>query len=317
MQHQANTPQEAAPGLERAIARVALALVVLTYALMVLGAVVRAIHGGLSCPDWPLCHGQYFPPFDPILSEANPPTPAQMNAEWFHRLVAGLVSVGFVGLAGLVWKSGRRDLRNLAVVAFVTLAAQVAMGAATVFLGNIHYSVAIHLALATILLLSLSWIGRTAAGPGHLADWLPGDLLPDGLRKQAYFALGLLGTTMIVGAVVATTPGANLVCPAFPACGREDYSGVGGLVTLQMLHRILALTFAAWALALAWNMGGFRAYLKGVLLVAGLTLTQVTLGILNVYFEVPAAVSAAHLGTSVAMFFVLFHWSARGSHASH
>lgn len=297
------------------IRAVALALVVLIYALMVLGATVRAMDAGLSCPDWPLCHGQWLPPFEPILTEAPPvPTPAQMNAEWFHRLLAGLVSFGMLPLAWLVWKSGRRDMRKWTLISFGLLFVQVLMGAATVLLGNIHYSVAIHLALATALLLAISWIGRLAAGESR-SSLMPGTAMPEPLRKAARIFMGVLGATILLGAVIATTAGADLVCPAFPACGRDGYEGVGGLVALQMTHRFLALGFLAWVLAVALAARQLPAVRGGAYLLAGLTLLQVTLGIVNVYLQVPIPVSAAHLATAVAMFYTLFHWSARGAHA--
>lgn len=311
-----SAPQaDAASPLMRRICTLALVLAVLIYALMVLGATVRAMDAGLSCPDWPLCHGQYLPPFEPVLSTAGPvPTPAQMNAEWFHRLVAGLVSVLMLPLAWLVWKTGRRDMRRFTLIAFALLFVQVLMGAATVLLGNIHYSVAIHLALATALLLSISWIARLAAGERGTSV-LPGEAMPEPLRKMARVFLGVLGATILLGAIIATTSGADLVCPAFPACGRDDYAGVGGLVALQMTHRFLAIGFLAWVLSVAVAARQISAVRGGAMLLAGLTLLQVTLGIVNVYFLVPIPVSAGHLATAVAMFFTLFHWSARGTHA--
>jgi cytochrome c oxidase assembly protein subunit 15 len=300
------------PALRR-VAFLALTLTILTFFLMVLGATVRAMDAGLSCPDWPLCQGQLLPPFDPVLSQGgNVPTPAQMNAEWFHRLLAGLVSFGMLGLAFAAFRSGNQRIKRWTWAGGLLLIAQIAMGAATVLLGNVHYSVAIHLGLATTFLVVLSWIARLAWGKPVLPSLLPGGQLPDGVRKQGRFFLGWLGLLLIVGALVASTPGADLVCPTFPACGRGDYVGVGGLVTLQMLHRMLAIGFFAWVLAITMAARHVPPLRNGAYLLAALTTLQVTFGIANVYLQVPIPLSAAHLGTAVLVFFVLFHWSSPG-----
>lgn len=289
----------------------AVALTILTFALMVLGAAVRALDAGLACPDWPLCHGQVFPPFDPVLSTTGPvPTPLQMNAEWTHRFLAALISAGLFGLGLAAWRSGLPHLRRKTMLAGALLLVQILFGAATVLLGNSPNSVAVHLAMAMAFLVTLSWVARLALGSGALKPLMPGDAVPASVRKQARFALAWLGALMLLGVLVATTAGADLVCPWFPGCGRDDYAGVAGLVTLQMLHRFFALTFWAWVMALAWASRPVAALRTGAWCLAGLATFQVAVGVANVFLQIPPALSALHLGTAVLLFLTLFHWSA-------
>jgi len=58
------------------------------FCLIVLGALVRAHEAGLACPDWPLCFGLLVP-------EMN----LRVGFEWSHRVLAGAISLGFLGLS--------------------------------------------------------------------------------------------------------------------------------------------------------------------------------------------------------------------------
>ncbi len=283
--------------------RLALAIAVLTFALMVLGATVRGMDAGLACPDWPLCHGQYLPPFEPVLWQGTDvPTPGQMNAEWLHRLVASLVGLLSLGLAGAVWRTGDRRLRRWAALAAALLVIQIGLGAATVFLNNVPYSVALHLGVATAFLTTLSWIYRLSrAAPSAL----PGTR---GLRLGLAVTAGLVFAQMMLGALIAKTPGADLVCPTFPHCGRDDYYAVGHLVGMQMTHRVLGFLIL---FAILWGAGAARGAARAWGLAGlGLIVAQIAVGTLNVIWRVPVAVTAAHLGLAVLIFLLSFHWSA-------
>jgi len=72
---------------------------VVTYALVVLGGVVRVSGSGLGCPDWPLCHGRPYPPLE-----------LHAIIEYSHRTTASLASLLVVLTAAaalMAWRQRR------------------------------------------------------------------------------------------------------------------------------------------------------------------------------------------------------------------
>ncbi|MBI2867283.1 MAG: COX15/CtaA family protein, partial [Chloroflexi bacterium] len=112
-------------GPSRRYAALVMTSVIATFALVILGGVVRVTGSGLGCPDWPLCHGSVIPPL-------NLPT----LIEYSHRLAASLVSVLVLATAIVAWTARRRDRPVVlaASIAFALLIVQVILGGVTVLL---------------------------------------------------------------------------------------------------------------------------------------------------------------------------------------
>jgi heme A synthase len=135
----------------------ALATVLGTYVLMVLGAYTSAIGAGLSCPDWPSCYGTAVPFLHPELVSDAPYTALQIFAEWAHRGLAMLVGVLIVGTAVAAWRTrDRRIVVYPAVLAALLLPLQVVLGGLTVTASLEPVVVTSHQATAILILLLLT-----------------------------------------------------------------------------------------------------------------------------------------------------------------
>jgi cytochrome c oxidase assembly protein subunit 15 len=263
----------------------------LMFGLIVLGSIVRTTGSGLACPDWPLCHGRLIPPLQ-----------FNVMVEWLHRLVALLVSL--LMAASVTWALFRHETRarlgGLALLAVALLAAQILLGALTVW-KLLHPSVvSSHLGVALLLfstLLAFSLTARESAGGAAPRAGRPAGLLPLlGLATVLVYLQALLGG-------LVSTSHASLVCPDWPTCNGEWFPPFEGLVALQMAHRWGAYALAAVmvVVALRARASGVAALRTGGALVLGLTLAQVALGVLNVFLRVPVWLSALHLGNAALL----------------
>ncbi|MGB1697467.1 MAG: COX15/CtaA family protein [Thermoplasmatota archaeon] len=148
------------------VRRLAVIVVVMTFALMVLGSWVKATGSGLSCPDWPKCYGEWLPPFPSVENngtyEGEPVyySQAQILYEWSHRLVASILGVPFIALAVVAFRGKEFNgaLRKLPLVAAGVLFLQVNLGGITVLGKNAAALTTMHLGMATVFFFLVSMI---------------------------------------------------------------------------------------------------------------------------------------------------------------
>ena len=285
----AGVPADALAPISQEMARNYLAEHVLglaTFALVVLGALVRARNAGLACPDWPLCHGALVPAFD-----------IQVLFEWSHRGLAGSVSLGLLALTLVIWRRPalRAGVGRALVVAWSLLAVQVVLGGLTVLLRLAPWTVTAHLLVGTSFCVTLLWItrdlfeGETTGGelPGAVRVWL------------AASAVALVAQIALGG--IVSSHGAGLACGHFPTCdGTSLVPPLQGLVGLHTVHRLVAYALAGLyvALVVAARRTALAPFAYGAL---ALVLLQVAVGVANVLLRVPVEVTGLHSGVACAL----------------
>jgi cytochrome c oxidase assembly protein subunit 15 len=275
----------------RIASRLGLTTAGIMFCLIVVGSIVRTTGSGLACPDWPLCHGRLIPPL-------------QFNIliEWFHRLLALVVSLLLAVTAGWTFahRATRARLGGLMIVTLVLLAAQVLLGALTVWKLLDPGVVGGHLAVALLLFASVVTFTLIADRESAPARALPGR--PAGLLPLMASVLVLTYVQCVLGGMVSTHH-AGLACPDWPTCNGEWFPALDGLVGLHMVHRFGAYTLTALMLVTAIRL---RSVADDVLRLAGspllsLTVGQVVLGVSNVMLGTPWWLSAGHLGLASAI----------------
>ncbi|HVF39019.1 MAG TPA: COX15/CtaA family protein [Gemmatimonadaceae bacterium] len=236
--------------------RLAYAALVLAFAQIVFGAIVRITGSGMGCGDhWPKCLGAWFPPHDRT----------DLVIEITHRYIALALSFVVVALALIVLKrrkepviGGPGGMVFPSLLASVLVVTAALLGAVTVKLGLNPFVIAAHLTIAMGLLATLAVVlFRANAEPAE------GYATPSTQRRRgaethreadgraanrktyraARVAVALAIVTLVMGALTANLPGAASSCGGFPWCRTVNSGGTG--LTVQIVHRVIAFLLFA------------------------------------------------------------------------
>jgi cytochrome c oxidase assembly protein subunit 15 len=318
-----------------------LLLVLLVFAMVIVGGATRLTESGLSITEWDLVTGSLPPLGADAWQHAfalykESPQYALLNKgmsladfktiywwEWAHRELGRFI--GFFYIAGFLWFVGRRSvsLRKALLLAGlgVLLGAQgvagwvmVASGLKPGMIAVAPLKLTLHLVLATILYASLITAFVRFGG----AEREPA---PAPFRWMARVIVALAFVQIALGALVAGH-NAGLIYNTWPLMGGRVLPGdltameplwanfLDNLTTIQFNHRLGAyLIFAVVvAYAIVMRRASSAARNRALLMVA-IVLLQVSIGVATLLHAVPIALALAH--QAVAMILLLiFVWNA-------
>jgi heme A synthase len=276
--------------------RLVLATSIATFALIILGGVVRVSDSGLGCGPagsgfhgWPFCNGDVVPGVD-----------LNSIVEYAHRALAIVVGFMILSLFVLAWRRHREVLGTTAAL-LVLVIAQGALGGATVEENLEEVYVAAHLGLAMLLLGLLLYLWRQvteakteSGGPR--------------LRGLAIVATGFVLCTIVAGGYMAGTQNYGradyrIGDGAHHACGKEFPSCNGGfmpfgesrLVDIHLTHRFFMYIASALVIALMVVSLRRRVAVRYALALAALLATQILVGALNVWLDEYEVLILLHL----------------------
>ncbi len=224
----------------------------LTFLLIVIGGATRVFDAGMACPDWPTCYGAFIPfPENTIVGgyivDGTHYTWWQVALEWGHRLLAMVVGFGTLILMVTSLHFKRRDARlwKISLGACVLLLIQVKLGALTVWMDNIHWSVALHLGNAMLFFAAIETLRRISSLP----DTLEIHVVSKWPQIAFWVFAACVWMTMILGAIVSSSH-AGSVCGGLPNCTGEWFPKDNWLQLIHMKHRYIALVTLLMSLVL-------------------------------------------------------------------
>ncbi len=278
---------------QKLIHRLAWITVGCTYFLVALGGTVRVNNAGLSCPDWPLCHGTIFSmeSIGALLEES-------------HRYTASIVSVLVMALVMSILLWARRDKRLLipAMIAPCLLVVQIILGGLTVLMKLEGAIITSHLATAQALFATILFIAVMAGST------VPNREPVEKTRRFARLAVinALLVYLLVLSGSYVFNTGASLACPGWPLCGAApDWAVRYHLNDINMLHRDIAAMIGLlmmWTLLSAWRRRHIAPGQARLAIAAGiLFIIQSGVGAFVVLWKKPIYIADLHLAVATAV----------------
>jgi heme a synthase len=260
------------------VRRLAVASVVANAGIVVTGGIVRLTGSGLGCPTWPTCTDDSLTPTAAY---------AQHGAiEFANRMLTFVLTAVVLATLLAVFRSARRDLRWLAVAAFLGIPAQAVLGGITVLTGLNPWTVAAHFLVSMVILAvvtTLAWRAYRPDGPA-----------------RAVVNPSLVTLTRVLTAVTAAVLAlGTVVTGSGPHAGDVDVPRTGfDPETVSQLHAdavmlLVGLTVATWL----WLRGSKApaATTRAAALLLGVELAQGVVGFVQYFTGLPVVLVAFHL----------------------
>ncbi len=305
-----NTTVREAAAPHRGFRWLILATCVVTYALVVLGGVVRATGSGDACPDWPRCRGELIPPLE-----------SAILIEFSHRLLASLLGCLVLATAVAAWRWRRRvpAIFWAAIAAVALVGGQIVLGGMTVLNDLPSSMVMAHLALAAALLATLLVVTYASFAPPQTErpQRRPG---ATSFRNLVVFVALATFSLMLMGSYVSGS-GAGLAFRDWPLFDGRLLPEGGRLAMIHVAHRLAAAAVGLLLVYVTLRARRLQRWHSPVVLTLTLALAvytaQVLVGAANIWTLLQPAASATHLALAVALWAALVtaalfaHWAAQ------
>jgi cytochrome c oxidase assembly protein subunit 15 len=280
----------------KTVRRLAYIALLIGFAQVVFGAIVRITGSGLGCGDsWPDCYGSFTPAH-------GAPT---LLVEISHRYGAAALSIAIILLAAMAWSKraepgvgGRGGGLRAALLALLMVIVAALFGAVTVKMALNPFVVVTHLAIAMSLLAVLVVAAVRTGGFGGAA--IPARYART--FRSGLAAAGLTFLALVFGALTANTPSAAVACQGFPWC-RSVVAG-GAPLYIQITHRIIALLLLGHLIGVVIGVRK-RSEARPVRTAAGsalgLVILQILIAAAMVEMHLPPGLRSLHQAVGTAL----------------
>ena len=251
-------------------------LLFLQAALVVTGGAVRLTGSGLGCPTWPECTPGSYTPVPHQAEEA-----LHVWIEFANRLLTFVLVIAAVVVLAAVLRTGRKDLRGLALGQFLGIFGQGVLGGITVLTDLHPLPVAGHLILSIILIAGATSLRAQRFAP-RVAE------TPASLTKKIASVHVITSFAVIVLGTLVTGSG--------PHAGDEKARRFGfDIQTVAWIHADVVIFLLGTTFAFFVATGTSVATKRRLKIFTVIALAQGAIGYIQYFTGIPEVLVAAHL----------------------
>ena len=280
--------------------RLAYLALLIGFAQIVFGAIVRITGSGMGCGDhWPDCYGSFTPA----------PNAPNLLVEISHRYGAAALSLAILALVIAAWRArgepgvgGRGGVLRPSLLAILLVVVAALFGAVTVKMQLNPFVVVTHLAIAMSLLAVLVVVVVRAGGFGS-------PTVSAGSQhtfRAGRAAVGLTFLALVFGALTANTPGAALACQGFPWC--RVIAEHGTPLWIQATHRIIAFLLLGHLIGISVAVrkrAEPRPIRNAAWAALGIVVLQILVAAAMVEMHLPPSLRSLHQAAGTALWIVV------------
>ena len=260
---------------DRWVRPLAWATLVANIGIVVTGSAVRLTASGLGCPTWPRCTDESFRPHGAL--------DYHQAIEFGNRTLTFVLSAIAIATFVVMWRTGRRDLRVMALVVALGIPAQALIGGVTVLTDLNPWIVSAH------LLVSLAIIAVAV----RLLLSVPAPLPP--ARRGPVVALAWV----LVAAGIAVLYVGTVVTGSGPHAGDADVprNGIDPLQVSQ-IHADLVFLFVGLTVGLLFALlasGAPFSSRRAVVVLLCVELAQGAIGFVQYFTDLPVVLVGFHV----------------------
>ena len=251
-------------------------LLFLQAALVVTGGAVRLTGSGLGCPTWPECTPGSYTPVAHQAEEA-----LHVWIEFANRLLTFVLVIAAVVVLAAVLRTGRKDLRGLALGQFLGIFGQGVLGGITVLTDLHPLPVAGHLILSIILIAGATSLRAQRFAPKVAETPAPLTKKIASVHVITSFAVIVLGT---------------LVTGSGPHAGDEKARRFGfDIQTVAWIHADVVIFLLGTTFAFFVATGTSVTTKRRLKIFTVIALAQGAIGYIQYFTGIPEVLVAAHL----------------------